>query len=75
MVIFLMDQNAVTLTLHKADCLNIPPVHPNGCGCGAVINAAHQHCFCEEHFHTEAIIKFMDGRYWPVLLCETCYGR
>lgn len=80
MAVFLLDKQAITLTIHKDDCPTIPrdmlqenqpPAAPEG----APEGYKNQWWISDKHFTTAKANIFVDGRYWSVNFCETCFGK
>ncbi len=73
MAIFMADKKAITLTIHKENCPTIPREKLQSCGCGNTGDQEDQCWYCEEHITEREVIIFMEGRYWPAILCEMCF--
>ena len=63
-----------TLTLHKDSCVRITKQSLKSCGCGTTGEQGNQEWWCEDHINIEVVKRFMNSRFWAILLCDVCYG-
>jgi hypothetical protein len=73
MAIYSANRPNKTVTIHKSDCRVIPRGKLEPCGCGDAGELGNQHWYCEKHICRDAVDKFMNGRFWAILLCELCF--
>ena len=73
MAIYTANRVVKTLTLHKEHCRYIKWDQIKSCGCGAGGKKGNQPWYCETHFTTDAVERFMGRKNWAIVLCDTCY--
>jgi hypothetical protein len=64
-----------TLVIHKPECRVIPWDKLTRCGCGDTGELGNQQWFCESHITREMVDEFMHGRFWAILMCDSCFRR
>ena len=62
-----------TLVIHKPGCRVIPWGKLDSCGCGDTGEHGNQKWFCEDHITREAVDKFMNRKFWAILMCDICF--
>ena len=62
-----------TLTVHKPECRFIPRSKLRPCGCGDTGKRGNQRWYCEDHISSYDVDRFMNGKFWAVLLCDGCF--
>ena len=72
MAVFTANSVVKTLTVHKDDCHWVPRPKLRACGCGETGGKGSQIWWCEDHFSTDQVNEFMRGKFWAVVLCDTC---
>jgi hypothetical protein len=72
--IYTANTTVKTLTLHKDGCSAIRGRVPPGCGCGVRGATEGQQWWCEKHIARDDVDRFMNGRFWAVLMCDVCYS-
>lgn len=80
MAVFLLDKQAVTLTIHKDTCSTVPREVLQDCERqtvleGAPDDEANLWWICDKHFTTAKANIFVDGRFWSVNFCDVCFGK
>jgi hypothetical protein len=74
MAIFLVDRNKLTVTLHrKENCPKLSQGQVLDCGCSRSTTPGEQIRFCEKHITIEKVKELMEGRFWILVLCNTCF--
>ena len=74
MSIFMVDQNKLTVTLHRDDCSRLPGEQLQALQNGESATLENQSWFCEKDLDLHKITQLMKGRYWILLLCESCFN-
>jgi hypothetical protein len=74
MVIFLVDRNKLTITLHrKENCPKLSQGRILDCGCSSSATPEEEARFCEKHIKIETVKELMEGRFWISILCDSCF--
>ncbi len=73
MAVFMVDRNALTLTIHKEDCPQIPRSHLQGPGSQGEFQQDDQLWLCEANANTRKIAIFTEGRFWCIVTCGSCF--
>lgn len=74
MALYSANRHTRTLTLHKNhQCRYVPKKDLQKCGCGSTGEKQNHHWWCEDHITITNINRFMNNRFWAILLCGNCY--
>lgn len=73
MAVYTVNQVVKTLTIHKDHCRVIPRGKLKACGCGDTGQKGQQRWYCEQHIRTTDVNKYMNGKFWAILMCDICF--
>jgi hypothetical protein len=75
MAIFIVDRKALTLTIHKDGCPTIAQEKLNSDRLDQTDSQTDESWYDEEQINLDEVCKQMNGRFWPIILCETCFRK
>lgn len=73
MSIFTVDQNKLTVTIHRDGCSQVNVEQLQKGKNGEDTAQENLLTFCENELDLSRITALMKGRYWILLLCEDCF--
>lgn len=75
MAIFMIDRKALTLTIHKERCPTIAQEKLNSDRFDETNSQTGESWYDEKQINLEEVCQQMNGRFWTVMLCETCFRK
>ena len=73
MAVFSANRVVRTVTIHKENCRFISKDKLLTCGCRETGKNGNHRLYCEQHMSSTVIDQFMNGKFWAILMCETCF--
>ena len=71
MVVYVANSVVKTLVIHKETCKRVKKLSP--CGCGEGGEKGNSRWYCESHITINKVDRFMNGKFWAILLCDDCF--
>lgn len=73
MAVFTANRVVKTLNLHRENCRWTKRDQLKARGCGDTGREGNQRWYCEKHFTTDAVERYMGRKNWAIVLCDVCY--